>query len=119
MTTIYYSKARERALQVLTTPRNGAWVVAIEPTDAELDKLAKEYGLERDNLTDAIDLYEAPRIDVEDEAVYIYTRYCHPEGVEIATEPLLIISTDDVLLTVVRSKTTMLDRLVSDIRLTS
>jgi len=114
MISVYYSKARERALQTLTASRTGAWVVVTEPDEQELDELAERYNLERDNLTDAVDLYEAPRIEVNDGAVYIYTRYCHPEGVEIATEPLLIIHTGDLLITIVRGKTTILDRLTSN-----
>lgn len=114
MISVYYSRASERGLQVLDSPRTGSWIAAVEPSEAELDQLAKDYGLERDNLTDAIDLYEAPRIDVESGAVYIYTRYCYPEGSQIATEPLLIIHTDDHILTVARSKTPILNRLISN-----
>jgi magnesium transporter len=113
MVSIYYSKARERALQILDEPKKGSWVVAIEPNEVELDQLAKDFNLERDNLTDAVDLYEAPRIEVDEGNVYIYTRYCYPQGEEIATEPLLIIVAEDLLLTVVRAKTAILDKLTS------
>ncbi len=61
-----------------------------------------------------IDIYEAPRIEVDEGVVYIYTRYCCPGGVEIATEPLLIIHTADYLLTVARIQTPILARLLED-----
>lgn len=114
MTTIYYSRARERALQTIAEPRAGSWVSVVAPDEAELDALADRYGLDRDTLTDAVDIYEAPRVEIEDGAVYIFTRYCYPEGKEIATEPLLIIYTSDYILTVVRSNTSILSRLVRD-----
>jgi len=114
MISYYYSHAQERALQRLTAARAGCWVVATEPTEAELDQLATDFELERDNLTDAIDLYEAPRIEIEDKAVYIFTRYCHPEGKDIATEPLLLVYTPESLITVVRATSTVLDRLTGD-----
>jgi magnesium transporter len=114
MQTIYYSRARDRALQIIDKPRAGAWVAVTAPSPSELDLLAKDYGLDRDNLEDAVDIYEAPRIEVEDDVVYIYTRYCHPEGQEIATEPLLIIYAADCVLTVARARTTILERLTSD-----
>jgi len=114
MTTIYYSKARERALQTLDTTRNGAWLAVTAPDSAELDKLAEAYHLDRDNLEDAVDIYEAPRVEVEDGAVYIYTRYCYPEGKEIATEPLLIIHMQDLLITIMHAKTDALDRLTNE-----
>ncbi len=84
------------------------------PSPAELDALAEDYGLDRDNLDDAIDIYEAPRIEVEDGAVYIFTRYCYPEGKEIATEPLLIVYTTDYVFTVARLQTDILGRLLRD-----
>jgi len=114
MTTIYYSRARERALQTIDAPRAGAWVSVIAPSEKELDKLAADYKLDRDNLDDAIDIYEAPRIEIEDGAVYLYTRYCHPEGKDIATEPLLIIYTPDYVITIARLQTDILQRLTSD-----
>ena len=114
MTTIYYSRANSRTLQTLGEPRAGAWIVSTAPNEAELATLAEAYKLDPDNLADAVDIYEAPRIEVEDGVVYIYTRYCYPEGKEIATEPLLIAYTADYLLTVVRAETDILKRLTSD-----
>jgi magnesium transporter len=115
MVTIYYSQARKRDLQILATARAGSWIAVDAPDETELDKLATEYGLDRDNLADALDIYEAPRIEVEDGNVYIYTRYCYPEGREIATEPLLIIYAKDHLFTVMRAKTPIIDRLTNNV----
>jgi len=114
MTTMYYSRARERTLQVIEEHRAGAWIISVEPDTKELDKLAADFKLDRDNLEDAVDVYEAPRVEIADGMVYIYTRYCHPEGQEIATEPLLIVYTEDCLVTVMRSATDVLDRLTHD-----
>lgn len=114
MTTMYYSHARERALQVVHEPRAGMWVVSVAPSSQELDRLAADYHVDRDNLEDAVDIYEAPRVEVQDGVVYIYTRYCHPEGREIATEPLLIIYSENCLLTIARSESSILARLTRD-----
>ena len=114
MTTIYYSRARDRALQTVEASRAGAWIHVEAPTEDELDELAATYKLDRDSLEDAVDIYEAPRIEVEDGGVYIYTRYCHPEGKEVATEPLLIVYTEDYVFTIVRTQTNILGRLTRD-----
>lgn len=114
MTTTYYSRARARALQKIDGKRVGTWVDVVAPDAAELDELAETYRLDRDSLEDAVDIYEAPRIDVEAGAVYLYTRYCYPEGKEIATEPLLVVYTGDYLLTVARIQTNILGRLTGD-----
>jgi Mg2+ and Co2+ transporter CorA len=95
-------------------PRAGAWVHVVAPDGAELDELAADYKLDRDSLEDAVDIYEAPRVEVSHGRVYIYTRYCYPDGKEIATEPLLIIYTDNQVITVVRIHSTILLRLTSD-----
>lgn len=110
MITIYYSRARERDLQKIEQPRAGSWIVASEPTENELDTLVK-YGLNRDILADAVDPYEAPRVDTDEGVVYMFTRYCYPEGKEIATEPLLLAFTNDYLFTVGRVETKILDKL--------
>lgn len=116
MTSIYYSKARERAIQEIDDRRKGSWIIVTAPDDTELDTLAKNYKLDRDRLSDAVDIYEAPRMEVEDEGLYIYTRYCFPEGVEIATEPLLIIYTNDYIFTIIRApQTGILKRMTTDI----
>ena len=114
MTTIYYSRANNRALQVLDAPRAGAWIFSAAPDEGELDDLVERYKLDRDKLDDAVDIYEAPRVEVEDGKVYIFTRYCYPEGKEIATEPLLVVYTADYVLTVARLNTPVLNRLTND-----
>ncbi len=114
MITIYYSRARERALQKLDVARGGSWIVVSEPTMEELDELSSTYGLDRDTLSDAVDIYEAPRIEVDEGVVYIFTRYCFPEGREIATEPLLLAFTTDYLFTIGRIESKILDHLTHD-----
>ncbi len=113
MITIYYSRARERALQQIEEPRAGSWIVATAPTEEEVGRLV-EYGLDPSFLEDASDLYEAPRVEVDEGVVYIFTRYCYPEGKEIATEPLLLAYTADYLFTVGRVETRILDNLTHD-----
>lgn len=107
MTTVYYNTATEALLTVLKTPVPGSWISVVAPFDDELDRLAEDYNLNRDLLADAIDIYEAPRIEKDEGNIYIYTRYCFPEGKEIATEPLLIIHAPEHIITVMRADTTM------------
>ncbi len=102
MVSIYHSTARDRELAVIEKPKAGSWISAVAPTQAELEKLAADYNLDLDLLTDAVDIYEAPRVETDEGNVYLYTRYSHPEGKDIATEPLLFIYTSDYLITVMR-----------------
>lgn len=113
MLTVYHSTARSRQLEVIDKPRVGSWVSLVSPSDEELTKLASDLKLDIDLLNDAIDIYEAPRIETDEGNVYIYTRYCYPEGREIATEPLLIIYTPTQLVTIMRTDSGMFGRLWS------
>lgn len=113
MLSIYHSTARSRQLSLIEKPRAGSWISLVTPTDEELQNLAVELSLDIDLLNDAIDIYEAPRIETDEGNVYIYTRYSHPAGTEIATEPLLIVFTPNYLVTIMRSESGMLSRLTS------
>jgi magnesium transporter len=88
-------------------------VSLVTPTDEELTQVAEDLKLDIDLLNDAIDIYEAPRIETDEGNVYIYTRYCYPEGKEIATEPLLIVYTPTTLITIMRTESGMFTRLMS------
>jgi magnesium transporter len=113
MISYYHSTARARALAKADLPKVGSWCHAFEPTPEELDTLSNKFNLDRDILEDATDIYEAPRIEISDGATYIFTRYCYPEGLEVATEPLLIVFTSDNVITVMRTQSTVLDQLLN------
>ena len=109
----YHSNARNRTLAVLDKPKAGSWISMVSPSVEELQVLADDLKLDVDLLNDAVDIYEAPRIETDEGNVYIYTRYCFPEGKEIATEPLLIVYTHDRLITIMRTDSGVLDRLTN------
>lgn len=114
MITLYYSNARSRTLTQIDTPKAGAWCHVVDPTNEELDNVSRMFDLDVDILKDAKDIYEAPRVEIEDKASYVFTRYCHPAGQDIATEPLLIIYTPNNIITVMRKPDAVLDRLIND-----
>jgi magnesium transporter len=116
MTTVYYNTADTAVLTIIDKPRAGAWVSVMGPDDAELDGLAERFKLDRDLLGDAVDIYEAPRIEKDGTNIYVYTRYCYPEGKEIATEPLLLIITSDNVISVMRADTSILNRFTGGAR---
>lgn len=94
-----------------TAVKKGSWIRVTEPSEGELTRLAKEHGLELDLLNDAMDIYETPRIEREGEDVYVYARYCYPRMRDVSTEPILFVHTGEVLITIQRIDTPLLDRL--------
>lgn len=115
MIDIYYSTNREPVLKKQAKAKAGCWIHAVDPSDDELKQLSESYGLDLDLLIDATDIYETPRIEQEDGNTYVFARYCYPEGRDIATEPILIIYTKHHLFTILRRKTTVLDRIIRGI----
>lgn len=113
MINIYHSTARAQKLAVIDEMRAGSWVHAVAPTEAELDRLASDLQLDRDVLKDATDPHEAPRVEVGDGATYVFARYCRPEDPDIPTEPMLIIYTNNNIITVMRSDDKVLDNLIN------
>lgn len=113
MIEIYHSTLK-RPLEKQDGSIKGSWIHVVEPTEEELDMLARDYNLELDLLRDATDIYESPRVEREEQAAYIFTRYCFIEGKDIATEPLLIIYAQENIITVMRHPSPVLDQIKSN-----
>lgn len=113
MIEIYHSTLK-RPLAKQDGSVKGSWIHAVDPSEEELEVLAKDYDLEIDLLRDATDIYESPRVEREEQAAYIFTRYCFLEGKDIATEPLLIIYAQENIITIMRHPSPVLDSVQSN-----
>lgn len=76
-------------------------------THPELQRLADKYKLDIGNLTDALDINEAPRLEHRDNYDYLFVRLPNPRrSVEVSqtTQPLLLVYNDHVLLVITGAK---------------
>lgn len=112
MIEIYHSTLK-KPLEKQMAATKGSWIHVVEPTEEELAVIATDYDLELDLLRDATDIYESPRVEREEQAAYIFTRYCFPEGKDIATEPLLIVYTQENVITIMRHPSALLDQMTA------
>jgi magnesium transporter len=71
MITMYHSHTRSKVLKAIDESKAGAWLNVVEPSEDELTLLAQMYKLDADLLHDAIDPYESPRVEREDDSVYV------------------------------------------------
>lgn len=108
----YHRTIRSNILEEIDSPKRGSWLRVIDPSKQELDKLEKTYNLDSDLLNDGIDLYEVPRIENDNGNLYIYVRFCRPEGQHTSTHPLLLVVTPDMLITVSRIGSAPVDKLL-------
>lgn len=113
MITNYHSTARSRTLATIDEPKAGAWCHVVQPTSSELDYIAEHFELDRNILNDAIDAYEAPRVEVDNGATYVFVRYCRPEDPDIPTEPMLIVYTASAIVTIMRSNDNVLEQIIN------
>lgn len=112
MIEIYHSTLK-RPLELQSSVQKGSWIHVVDPTLEELEQLAKTYRLEPDLLHDATDIYETPRVEREEQAAYIFTRYCFSGTKDLATEPLLIIYSQENVITIMRTSSHLLDQLLT------
>ena len=99
MVTHYYNHSRSKTLNKIDKPKDGSWVVAIHPSEDELQELVAQYHLDADLLRDGLDVNEVPRVERDGKATYIYLRYSSAVDQSETTVPILLVHTDDVLIT--------------------
>lgn len=97
----FHRSLKGNSLQEQTKPQRGSWVYVEAPSKDEIKGLAKDFKLELGFLEDAVDEDEMPRLEHEDGRSYIFVRYAHAaKGGEIDTAPLLIVFSDEHVITI-------------------
>ncbi len=109
MKKIFYRNLRDKSLQTLEKFRVGSWVHLEEPTEKELASLCEQFKLDESLLGDAMDIYEVPRMEVEEEKVYIFTRFPYKKNDQVSTAPILFIVADEVFITITKDEFPHLD----------
>lgn len=100
MVHFYYRNLKEKSVRTLEEFRKGAWVYVENPTDKEIAGLVDQFSLEAGHLQDARDIYEVPRLELEDKTVYIFTRFAYIENSNVYTSPVLFIVGEDFFITI-------------------
>lgn len=109
----YYCAPGE-PIKIVTANQPGVWLHAESPTKDELAYLVTTFDLTPGHLEDALDEDEAPRLEMEGEQMYIYTRFALRErDGEFSAVPLLIVMLDNAIITVSSRHVTALEPLMS------
>jgi len=110
MITYLYKSLRTAELQQPTDYRRGSWVNVEDPTEDELQQLVDRFKLEPGHLEDALDQDEQPRLEREDDQVYLFTRFAFRKSSgEVDTAPMLIIFGGEYVITVSRGHVPAVD----------
>lgn len=100
MITIFQKKSVKGELKKVDRIVTGTWISVVDPTDEELKSLSEQFQLDESLLTDALDIHELPRYEVEDNIHYVFTRYIVGQGTSVTTVPMLIIPLENNLITI-------------------
>jgi len=106
MLTIYQRSITYRKPRTVEKFQKGSWMHLEKPTEEELATAAKTLGVEIDTLKDALDPYEAPRLESEKEGVYTFIRFPHGES----TMPMLAVVAKEGILTISQDKSPLMEK---------
>lgn len=109
MLTILQRSITYRKPRTVEKFQKGAWMHLEAPSEEELKTAAETLDIELGHLKDALDPYEAPRLEVEKEGVYAFVR----TPVNETTRPLLVVVAKEGLLTVSQEASPIIERFAS------
>lgn len=112
MITIYHKSLKEQALQTIPDVRLGSWVSVEKPTEEEVIKLSETLHLELGHLKDALDPFEVPRLEIENDTLYIFSRFPLFREGQVVTAPLLIVMGTDNFVTITNDPIPSFDRFI-------
>ncbi len=106
MMNIYKKMVGSKKLGKQKKITRGCWVNVIDPDNEEIDELNDKINIEKEYITDALDKNETPRIEKEDNIVFIIFKIPHiiKENMKFETYPLGVIMKDENIITICRYK---------------
>src|SRR3989344_7142817 len=100
MIKFYYRDIRTNKITETDQLQEKPWIYVEDPSASEIKFLIDKIKLDKGYLTDALDPYEVPRLEVEENAVYVYTRYPYGSENQISSAPITLIITEDHVVTI-------------------
>lgn len=100
MVSIFYKTLKDKKFKKVSAVKPGSWINVENATSEDLEKISEMTGLQTADLKDALDRYELPRVERQEEGLIIYTRYPADDNAELYTELMAIILTDKYLITI-------------------
>ena len=70
----YYARSKKQnKIEKIEKPVKGCWINAIDPSKEEIAFLSKEFCLDCEEINDALDIYETPRVETKEGIIYIHS----------------------------------------------
>jgi len=114
MVDIFYKTTKNENFKKIKSIRDGVWINIDNAQREDLEKIVKFTDLDYADLQDALDPYELPRIERQDDSVIIFVRNPRDKTKDefLYTQPLTIIITNKYFITINISKNKILDNIL-------
>ncbi len=109
MITYFKRSVKDKNLRRINKFEIGSWINAINPTKREIDKLSKEFNLDKQNLLSGLDEHEVPRVEFDEGVVYIILKTISKYENELST--ILIVLSKNFILTLSKSKPSFIEEI--------
>lgn len=114
MLKIYHKTIKDNAFQKLEDFVANTWIYVFDPSEEEVEKLVQECQLNKVLINDALDPFEVPRVETEENTTYVFTRAPYEEKGIISTLPILIAVSENHIITVAKKNFNFLDQFLED-----
>lgn len=104
MITIYKKTLKSPQMQKIEEVEPGSWVRIVNPSEEEMKVFAEKLKLDYAIIEDGLDENEIARVEKEDGVFYMIIRFPITKEGFISTFPLLIIATEENIITVCREE---------------
>ncbi|BCX15947.1 MAG: magnesium transporter [Candidatus Parcubacteria bacterium] len=113
MINYYFRSLKDEGIKRIDHQRKGCWIEVVDPSEEEINFLSQELGLDKGHLTDALDVYESPRLEIEGGDVYVFLRVPFSSESMVHTLPVLFVLTENWVVTVVSRQIPLFDDFLS------
>ena len=113
MISVFKKTIHDKELRQVDEPKQGSWISLVDPTEEEINKIVNDLDLDRKNLTDALDEYELPRIEKEEDVMYVLIKTPLEENDAIYTIPIGIVITKDYVITITKKMNSVIESVLS------
>ena len=108
-----YKSIRSKELKEIDSYKPGSWIYVESPTDDEAAMLIEKFDLDPGHIDDARDEDEMPRLEREENLVYIFTRFAYTnDDLQVTTAPLLFVIGKEILMTISPRKIPRMEKFI-------
>ncbi|MBU4397172.1 hypothetical protein KKC08_03335, partial [Patescibacteria group bacterium] len=96
---IYYKSVNDKELKSIEQTRKGVWIDFQNISKKDLKQIVLLTGLKHEDVDDALDRFELPRIEKRGGNIIIFLRVLDDNPNDRVTETFVVILTDEILIT--------------------